>query len=299
LKHLHLFTFIIFIWLTWPNVVSAFPDSTDKARMELLYELPSEILESSGLIFFNNEFWTFNDSGAGPILYALEINTGKILRRVTIKNATNIDWEEATQDENYIYIGDFGNNFGNRKDLKVYRISKSDILAQRAECSVQADITSFSFADQKEFKNSLLYTRFDCEAMVIWGDSIIIFTKNWKEETSSAYCIPKSPGIYNPSPAFVFQSRGLVTGAAISPDKKELAICGYEEFIPFIWLIKMGNSIDFRKNAKTRRSFMNMAGVQIEGICFGPHGYIFLSCERSRVPGSLFRLNPIRLRKWR
>jgi hypothetical protein len=276
---------------------SIVPDSTDNARMELLFELPSEISESSGLIFFQNEFWTFNDSGGEPVLFAIDIVTGKILRRISISNASNIDWEEVTQDDEYIYIGDFGNNYGNRKDLKIYRITKSELLTEKTDLAIKADIISFRFADQMEYQKNLFTTRYDCEAMIIWGDSIVIFSKNWKDETSTVYCIPKLPGIYEPSPAFVFQSRGLVTGAALSKSKKELIIVGYEDFTPFIWLIQMEKSIDFRRNVKSRKTFILMSGVQTEGVCFGPGGYLYISCERSLVKQSIFRLNPARLRK--
>jgi hypothetical protein len=279
------------------NGYSLVPDSTDNTRMELLFELPPEISESSGLIFFQNEFWTFNDSGGGPVLFAIDLVSGRIVRRVTIRNASNVDWEEVTQDDEYIYIGDFGNNYGNRKDLKIYRVAKSDILNENTDLAVKADIISFRFADQKEYQKNLFTTRYDCEAMIIWGDSIVIFSKNWRDETSYIYCIPKLPGTYEPSPAFVFQSRGLVTGAALSKSKKELIIVGYEDFTPFIWLIQMGKSIDFRKNVKSRKSFILMSGIQTEGVCYGPGGYLYISCERSIVQQSIFRLNPSRLRK--
>jgi hypothetical protein len=294
---LRLFYLISTLYFVWMNGYSSIPDSTGKSKMELVFQLPAELIESSGLIYFHDEFWSFNDSGGEPILYAIDPLTGKILRRVTITNATNIDWEEVTQDEKYIYIGDFGNNYGDRKDLKIYRISKTDMIQDKTDYSILASIISFSFSDQRSFKKRLLYTRYDCEAMIVWKDSIVVFTKNWIDETSSVYCFPKMPGTYNISSAFVFRSQGLVTGAAISDDAKELAICGYEEFIPFVWLIKLDNSIDFRRTPKTRRSYISMSGVQTEGICYGPGGYLYLSCERSLVPQSLFRLNPTHLRK--
>ncbi|WP_240743145.1 hypothetical protein, partial [Ilyomonas limi] len=88
--------------------------------------LNTKLNETSGLLWWNNQVWTHNDSGGEPALYAVDSSTGKIIRKVTVSNATNIDWEDLAQDDNYIYIGDFGNNAqGNRNDLKIYKVKKS------------------------------------------------------------------------------------------------------------------------------------------------------------------------------
>ena len=83
------------------------------------FALPGSLNESSGAIFFNNRLITHNDSGGEAKLYELDTISGIIEREVTILNATNVDWEDITQDETSIYIGDFGNNNGNRTDLKI------------------------------------------------------------------------------------------------------------------------------------------------------------------------------------
>ena len=91
----------------------------------LIGTLPENVLESSGLIYYNNRLITHNDSGNSPQLYELDSLGSQIFRTITINNATNIDWEDITQDDTYIYVGDFGNNSGNRQDLRIYRIKKS------------------------------------------------------------------------------------------------------------------------------------------------------------------------------
>src|SRR3954451_24152951 len=72
--------------------------------------LGNRVHESSGLIWWDNQLWTHTDSGGKPDLYAVDKSTGKVLKIVTITNATNVDWEDIAQDDDYIYIGDFGNN---------------------------------------------------------------------------------------------------------------------------------------------------------------------------------------------
>ncbi|MDP5028761.1 MAG: hypothetical protein NWQ14_11100 [Flavobacterium sp.] len=58
--------------------------------------------ETSGLLFYNNSIITFNDSGGDANLYEINSTTGNILRTVSITNATNVDWEDITQDASFI-----------------------------------------------------------------------------------------------------------------------------------------------------------------------------------------------------
>ena len=92
------------------------------------YNLPNTVSETSGLLFLKGTLITHNDSGDDANLYELDTLSGSISRTISITNATNVDWEDITQDETYIYIGDFGNNNGNRQDLKVYKILKTDYI---------------------------------------------------------------------------------------------------------------------------------------------------------------------------
>ncbi len=60
--------------------------------------LDHELNESSGLVFFNNQLWTINDSNNENINYEIMPSTGKGGRKVTIRNATNLGkvWLRAT-----------------------------------------------------------------------------------------------------------------------------------------------------------------------------------------------------------
>src|SRR5690349_7001177 len=111
--------------------------------------LNTKLNESSGLIWWNNQVWTHNDSGGEPAIYAIDTATGNIIKKVTIANATNVDWEDIAQDSTYIYIGDFGNNAnGNRQDLKIYRVKKADV---KSKTSVKAAIINYTYNDQTSF----------------------------------------------------------------------------------------------------------------------------------------------------
>ena len=86
--------------------------------IEKVVELPAEIRETSGLEYFEGNFLTHNDREGKPILYLFS-EAGELLKKYLILNVKNKDWEDLTKDENLIYISDTGNNFGNRKKLKI------------------------------------------------------------------------------------------------------------------------------------------------------------------------------------
>ena len=88
--------------------------------------LESTVDESSGLLFLGGRLITHNDSGGEASLYEIDPPTGTVIRTVQIQGAANRDWEDIAMDDTYIYIGDFGNNSGTRRDLRIYRVGISD-----------------------------------------------------------------------------------------------------------------------------------------------------------------------------
>lgn len=131
--------------------------------------------EASALLCVDNLFITLNDSGNKPILFVIN-KKGIIVNECKISNAQNIDWEALAYDGNdRIFIGDFGNNNNDRKDLAIYTVSKTEVLEKK---QTKASRISFSYPDQKEFPpaDSLLY--YDAEGFVFQSDSLFIFTKN-------------------------------------------------------------------------------------------------------------------------
>jgi len=85
------------------------------------------VVETSGLIIWDDKIWTHNDSDDNS-LYAIDPLNGSLIKSYQMEGLQNTDWEEISQDDNYIYIGDTGNNRnGNRTDLKILRIDKNSI----------------------------------------------------------------------------------------------------------------------------------------------------------------------------
>jgi len=112
------------------------------------FKLPSELSEISGLEKISDSLLiAINDGGNEPILFFLDLK-GTITRKVRVSNASNTDWEALVIDEKYVYIGDFGNNMNERKDLCIYRVNRQDIATLN---EVTAEKMSISYKEQTEF----------------------------------------------------------------------------------------------------------------------------------------------------
>lgn len=88
------------------------------------------ITESSGVVpsaLTPGVYWTHNDSGDGPYLYATD-STGRDLGAVRVAGAGAHDWEDLTAGSCLIvpgrclYVGDMGDNNRHRHSIVVYRL---------------------------------------------------------------------------------------------------------------------------------------------------------------------------------
>lgn len=225
--------------------------------------LPLQLLETSGLTFWNNLLFTHNDNDDLKI-YAIDTTNGSIINSYNLNGTANIDWEEISQDENYLYVGDFGNNSsGNRTNLKILRIEKSSILNN----NLKIDTINFSYSNQTDFAATAAnQTDFDCEAFIVTTDSIYLFTKQWNINQTSLYALSKIPGTYTAQFKNSYDVQGLVTGATLLENKKLLVLCGYTSLLqPFTILLYDYEANDFFSGNK-RKINLNLAFHQVEGI---------------------------------
>ncbi len=256
-------------------LIAGEPTKKSAILKEYIPELDEELIENSGLIYWNNFLWTINDSGGKNELYAINTKTGKIAITVAITNVKNIDWESLTQDDEYIYIGDFGNNFGIRQDLKILKIDKK-YISSSANQVVKADIISLKYERQKAFAPTKKATQFDCEGFASYKDKLILFSKDWKNGQAMAYFMPKKAGNYSLNSTQKFDVGMYVTGASISSDGK-LALIGYFDFKSYLWIFDMTEDNIFNQPKKIDLSYIGYA--QTESICFTDKGKLLISCE--------------------
>ncbi len=255
----------------------------------LIDSLSDKVNETSGLIFYRNGIWTLNDSGGEAQIYRLNIETGDIVQTISLIDVQNIDFESLTQDDDFIYVGDFGNNLGNRKDLSIYKIAKNDIPEKESD-SVKVEHIQFKYANQYNFIVRPRLNNFDGEALFSYGDSLYIFTKNWVNLKTSVYAIPKMSGEYTVNVLYEFNADGLVTDASYNTENNVLSVLGYKDFMPFIWIFSDFAGNNFFSGNNRRLDLEAIHGAQTEGVCYNDNGDLLISCEKSYFTQSLFMI---------
>lgn len=257
------------------------------------WPLPASMDETSGLIIWNDKIWTHNDDH-DINLYSFDTTDVNAYTAWPLTGTVNFDWEEISQDDTYIYVGDFGNNYtGNRTDLHILRIDKSSLLAGNP----QIDSISFSYSLQTDFSSTgSNNTDFDCEAMIVSGDSIFLFTKEWVSQNTSIYSIPKEPGEYVAQFRGRYEVDGLITGSTWLEDKRLIVLSGYSLLLqPFFILLYDYYDNDFL-SGNIRRIEMDLPFHQVEGITTvdGLHYFVsneFISHSIVTIPQKLHFFN--------
>lgn len=180
-------------------------------------KIDPKLEEISSLVIYKEHYWGVNDSGGKAELYKIHPNTGKIVQTVQISNAKNVDWEEITFSDDYVFIGDFGNNLGNRKDLSIYYFPIQKLDNINREFSVEAEKIEFYFPEQTEFNPGNKKTNFDCEAFFFYNGLLHLFTKEWTNLATTRYTLEVKPGTQKAIKNEIFETNYLVSGATIDP----------------------------------------------------------------------------------
>lgn len=274
---------IIFCWITIQNTTSAQSGCTDVLARNYdanaiendgsccykrlkIKEFNSVILsdtlnETSGLVEWENHFYTHNDD-TDLHLYQLD-KKGAITKKIQLNGVKNKDWEELTQDKTDFYLGDFGNNAsGNRTDLTIYKIAKDSLFD-----NPKIETITFSYTEQIDFtKQKNNTTDFDCEAFITTENELILFTKQWNNNQTAVYRLPKTPGNYVAKYITTLKVKGLITGATFVEEKNLIALCGHNKKLkPFVYLVTDLKDFNFEK-ANQRKIKLKLPFHQIEAI---------------------------------
>jgi len=227
------------------------------------FNLDSNLTETSGLILWNNQLWTHNDSQDTNI-YSLDTINGDLIQSYPLTGSFNNDWEEISHDDEYIYIGDFGNNSnGNRTNMKLLKINKNSLLIDVASI----DTINFSYSNQTDLMpTGSNNTDFDCEAFIVTKDSIFLFSKQWITNKTSVYSLPKTPGTYIAKLKSTYDVQGLITGATYLEPKNIIVLTGYSKLLqPFLYLLYDFIGSDYFGGNK-RKIDVSIPFHQVEGI---------------------------------
>ena len=268
--------------------------------LNLVANLVDTLSENSGLVWAAGKLYTFNDSGSGTKVYEVTAN-GTIIRTIHIANSTNVDWEAMTSDSTYFYIGDFGNNNGNRTDLCIYRLLKSEVTNNAID-TVVAEKMNFSWADQLDFTSAYNANNFDCEAFYATEDSLFLFSKNWVDLKTKCYSLPNYwIDTLHATLNSQFDVDGLITDACKDTMNDRIYLLGYKNngsnfYTSFIWCLWDHASNFIFSGNKRRIEIGNVLTVsQTEGITLSDNGTAYVSAEKViniiTIPAKLFNLN--------
>ena len=196
----------------------------DSAEIVNKIVLPKIINETSGLEFYNNNFITHNDSGGEPSLYVFN-EMGEVIETIGLnKNPDfeieNNDWEDITNDNEYLFVADTGNNFGNRDNLNIIRVSKgTDFMVD--------GIIEISYSDQESFFPRPKH-KYDAEAIIVIEDKIALFSKDRENLNTDLYLVDKNQhGSQILTSEVSYNVNTLITGGDYDEDRNLLALVSY------------------------------------------------------------------------
>ena len=213
--------------LSFSSPIVACPDY----KSEILSRFPAPLPEASGLVRGSGNFWwSHNDSGDGPFLYAIDAR-GQLLGKVEVQGAKNIDWEEITAGpclgaafkERCLYIGDIGDNSGRRDDVVIYVIREPAPKSQKVDLLATLPVR---YAERPANSEAFVYD--------IPGKQFLIFTKErngfgrvYARSLNQAQSPLKQIGEVDLARRSRDSSDRVITGAALSQDGRTLLLRSY------------------------------------------------------------------------
>ncbi|WP_264534657.1 hypothetical protein [Flavobacterium sp. N1736] len=255
-----------------------------------LYSLPKKLKEVSGITYFpkNNLIYTLEDSGNANKIYAIN-SDGKLDKTIIITNATNVDWEDITKDKNdNIYIGDFGNNDNERKDLCIYKVAKNELNKEMAVAEYKV---SFSYPEQTEFPPKKKEMFYDVEGFFEYQNYFYLFTKNRSKNfdgTAFIYKILNAPGTQKATKIGEFKTCAnynhcVLTSATISPDGKKVVVLSHDKIVLFTDF--KGDL--FHKGTQTEIKLNHFS--QKEAIVFKDNNTLLIADEKTnKIGGNVY-----------
>ena len=206
--------------------------------------LSKKLDETSGLEIINKQLVTINDSGNDPVLFYIN-ESGNILDERKLNCCKNNDWESLAADSDYVYIADFGNNYDTRKNLSIIKIPIDKSSNENPE------IINFLYPEQKKFKRIYRRSEYDAEALISFGDILLIFTKNKRKKITEIYSLPKYGGNFKAQKIGSLNTESIVTGADYDKKTNTLVLTSTINFDEYYILVINDfslNNIDHKIN---------------------------------------------------
>jgi hypothetical protein len=253
----------------------------------------SSINESSGLVASRSTpgaYWTHNDSGDGPFIYAFS-DRGASLGVFRVTSAQALDWEDISigpgpeRGKSYLYIGDIGDNNATRSEIVVYRVAEPTLSPEsakltkaRAGKTEPADIIRLKYPDGKFDAESLIVHPVSGNIYIVTKVALlnpVVYESHVPSTPDKAITMRRIGEVRVPS---LFG--GVLTGASISPDGRRVAFCdyfqGYELVLP-------AKSFDFNDLWKQRMTGFDLGKrKQGESITYRLDGKALLATSEGK-----------------
>jgi hypothetical protein len=238
--------------------------------------LPQEVAETSGLAESRvrpGVFWTHNDSGGDPVLYAVNA-AGQLLGTVRVTGAEAKDWEDIAVGPcpagSCIYIGDTGDNNGRRKDVEVYRVPEP---APTAAATAPAERFKLRYPQEPR----------DSEALFVLPDGTLYLVTKGRQQAVELFraAAPLRPGttsvlrrvsgLSTSEPGRINQ----VTGAAATQDGRLVAVRTYTG----LYVFRTADLLSGDEPAAERVDLAPLDEPQGEAVEIRNDGTVFLTSE--------------------
>lgn len=263
---------------------------------------PSDLVENSAAAMSATQsgvFFTINDSGNEPLLFALDTaNRDRGVWRVT--NASNSDWEALSvgpcapgSGTACVYIGDVGDNEATHRSRRIYRVPEPRAMEPGGRDSLPAERLTFEYPNGPQ----------DVEAMYVSrGADVFLIAKRPRLDVARR----PLPALVYRLPASAWLEKGrivaelvdslpiapgsapfrVITDASLSPDATHLAVRTYMQLYVFDT-----DSATGRVNHVVSPAICNLLTVdevQGEGVTWvDPTGRFLFTTEGNRAPIAL------------
>jgi hypothetical protein len=264
-----------------------FITANGQEKFQLEQPLPKQLKEISGTVKDGDVLWAITDASGS--IYKLDLQ-GRVLQELKLTGLRLNDVEAVAVDRKYLYIGDIGDNDGTRTDRVIVRIPKSSLSKGRT--SVTGEEIRFTFPDEGTVKKKKS-NNYDCEAMISYGDSLFVFTKQREDMGTNLYVLSKTPGKHQARDLGHFKTKGLVTDASVNDRGNEISLIGYDEGHrrPFVYTFSDFNGNNFFSGKHKRYELTHKTNLdwQVESISYRDADSYFISCEKTKdVPNTLY-----------
>lgn len=209
------------------------------------------IVESSGLVDAGDTVYTVNDSGDGPVLYAVDTATGRTAGTTTYSADAVVDVEAlAPAPDDRVWVADIGDNLRRRETVSVYRVTPGRSRAPRYD---------LAYPDGPR----------DAETLLAHPVTGRLFVVSKTVFGGTVYAAPRrlDPDRTNRLTRFA-EVPGFLTDGAFVPDGRHVLVRGYGR----AWLL------DF-PGFGVVGAFDLPEQDAGEGLSVGPDGRVLLSTE--------------------